>query len=69
MEASKYNPDVRIYFGRGFENLLYARVRASNHDDETPRAANRYLDFAKFQRSSDLRDCWHKKNARRYLRR
>jgi hypothetical protein len=35
MEASKYNPDVRIYFGRGFENLLHACVRTSIHNDET----------------------------------
>jgi len=69
MEASKYNPDVRIYFGRSFENLLHARVRTSSHNDETLRAANRHRDFAKFERSSNLRDGWHKKNSRRDLRR
>ena len=56
LEAPKQLPDVRIYFGRRFENLLDAGVRTSIHDDATLLGRNRERDFAKFERACDLGD-------------
>src|SRR5260370_10884044 len=68
MKPAKEYPDVRVYFGGGFEDLIVSCVRASIHNDQDLWAANRHRDFTKFEGAGDLRDGGHKKNARCDLR-
>src|SRR5262249_658143 len=68
MEASEQDVDMCVYLGRRLENLLDTRVRTPVHDDQTLWTANGHGDFTEFQCVGNLRDGWHKKNARHNLR-
>jgi hypothetical protein len=48
MEPSKQNPNMRIYFGRSFKDLLDAGVRAPIHDDQALWAADGHRNLMKF---------------------
>src|SRR5277367_364450 len=69
MNPSEQHADMRIYFGRGFENLFNAGVRTPVHNNQSLRAANGHRNFAEFERAGDLRNIRDQKNARSDLRR